>query len=40
MVGGLHALIQKTKKKSLAIALSGAGRGLKGRDNGVDLTNV
>jgi hypothetical protein len=40
MVGGLHTLIKKITKKPLAIALREAGRGLKGRDNGGDLTNI
>jgi hypothetical protein len=37
MVDGLH--IPRTKKP-LAIALSGEGRGLRGRNDGGDLTNV
>jgi hypothetical protein len=40
MVDGLHILIRKRTIKPLAIALSGAGRGLRGRDCGDDLTNV
>jgi hypothetical protein len=40
MVDGLHIFIQNRIKKPLAIALSGAGRGLRGRDDGGDLTNV
>jgi hypothetical protein len=40
MVDGLHILIWNRTKKPLAIALSGAGRGLRGRDDGSDLTNV
>jgi hypothetical protein len=38
MVDGLH--IRNRTKKPLAIALSGAGRGPRGRDIGGDLTNV
>jgi hypothetical protein len=40
MVDGLHTLIQNRTKKPLAIALSGAGTGLRSRDSGGDLTNV
>jgi hypothetical protein len=40
MVDGLHILTQNRTKKPLAIALSGAWRGLRGRDGGGDLTNV
>jgi hypothetical protein len=40
MIDGLHILIRNRTKKPLAIALSGAGRGLRGRDNGGDVTNV
>jgi hypothetical protein len=40
MVDGLHILIQNRSKKPLAVALSGAGRWLRGRDGGGDLTNV
>jgi hypothetical protein len=32
--------IEQRKKKPLAIALSGAGRRLRGREDGGDLTNV
>jgi hypothetical protein len=39
MVDGLHILIYRTKK-SIVIALSGVGRGLRERDNEGDLTNV
>jgi hypothetical protein len=40
MVDGLHILIWNKTKKPLAITLSGSGRGITGRDNGGDLTNV
>jgi hypothetical protein len=39
-VDGLHTLIQNKTKKLLAIALSGAGRRLRGRDGGGDLDNI
>jgi hypothetical protein len=40
MVDGLHILIWNRTQKPLAIALSGVGMGLTGRDDGGDLTNV
>jgi hypothetical protein len=40
MVDRLHIFIWNRTKKSLAIALSGAEHGLRGRDNGSDLTNT
>jgi hypothetical protein len=40
MVDGLHILKRNRTKKPLAVALSGAGRGLKGRDGRGDLTNI
>jgi hypothetical protein len=40
MVDGLHTLIWNRTKKPLVIVLSGAERGLRGRDGGDDLTNV
>jgi hypothetical protein len=40
MVDGLHIPIWNRTKKPLAIALSGMGRGLKGRDNGGNVNNV
>jgi hypothetical protein len=40
IVVGIYIPIWNGRKKPLAIALSGAGRGLRGRDNGSDLTNV
>jgi hypothetical protein len=40
MVKGLHIPIGNRTKKPLAIALSGEGRGLRGRDDGCDVTNV
>jgi hypothetical protein len=40
MVNGLHILIRNKTKKPLAIALSGVGRRLRGRDSGGDRTNV
>jgi hypothetical protein len=39
-VYGLHILIWNRTKKPLAIVLSGAGKELRGRDNGGDITNV
>jgi hypothetical protein len=38
MVDGLH--IRNRTKKPLAVALSGSGRGLRGRDDGDYETNV
>jgi hypothetical protein len=40
MVDGLHIFIWNRTKKPLAIALSGEGREMKGRDDGGNLTNV
>jgi hypothetical protein len=40
MVDGLYIHTQNRTMKPLAIALSGVGRGLQGRDGGGDLTNV
>jgi hypothetical protein len=40
LVDGLHILIRNRTKKPLAIALSGAGRGSRGRDDGGDVTNI
>jgi hypothetical protein len=40
MLDGLHILIMNKTKKPLAIALSWAGRGLRGRDHRGDLPNV
>jgi hypothetical protein len=40
MVDGFHTPIWNRTKKPLAIALSGAGMGLKGRGDGGDVTNV
>jgi hypothetical protein len=40
MVDGIHVLTRNRAKKHLAMALSGAGRGLRERDGGGDLTNV
>jgi hypothetical protein len=40
IVGRLHILIWNRTKKPLSIALSRAGKGLRGRDNGGNLTNV
>jgi hypothetical protein len=40
MVDGLHILTQNRTKKPLAIALSGAWRGMSRRHKGSDLTNV
>jgi hypothetical protein len=40
MTDGLHILISNRTKKSFAVALSGAGRGSRGTDDGGDLTNV
>jgi hypothetical protein len=38
MFDGLHIFIQNRTMKSLAIALSGAGRRSRGRDSGGNLT--
>jgi hypothetical protein len=38
MVDGLHIPIRNRRKKPLAIAFSGAGRALGGRDDGSDVT--
>jgi hypothetical protein len=40
MVDGLHILTWTRTKKPLAIALSGSGREVRGREDGDDLTNV
>jgi hypothetical protein len=40
MVNGFHILTQNRTKKSLAMVLSGAWRGQRGRDSGDDLTNI
>jgi hypothetical protein len=40
MVDGLHIPTWNRTKKSLAIASSGAGRGLRGRDDGGNETNI
>jgi hypothetical protein len=40
MVDGLHALVWNRTKKPPAIALSGAGRELRRRDDGGHVTNV
>jgi hypothetical protein len=40
MVDGLHILIWNRTKKSLEIALSWVGRGLRVRDNGGNVNNV
>jgi hypothetical protein len=40
MVDGLHILVLNKTKKTLAIAFSGMGRALMGREDGDDLTNV
>jgi hypothetical protein len=40
MVDGLHIPIGNRTKKPLAIALSGLGWGLKGRDDGGNVNNV
>jgi hypothetical protein len=40
MVYGLHITIWNRTKKPLAIALGGAGMGLRGRDYGDNVTNV
>jgi hypothetical protein len=40
MVDGLHIPIRDRLKKPLAIALSGVGRGLRGRDDGGNVNNV
>lgn len=40
MVDGFRILIWNRIKKTLAIDLSGAGKGLSGGDSGGDITNV
>jgi hypothetical protein len=40
MVDGLHILTWNWTKKPLAIASSGAGRGLRGRNDGSDITQI
>jgi hypothetical protein len=40
MVEGLHIPIWNRTKKPLAIALSGVGREMKGRDDGGNVSNV
>jgi hypothetical protein len=40
MVAGLHIPRWNRTKKPLAIALSGAGRGLRGRDDGGGVSNA
>jgi hypothetical protein len=40
MADGLHIPIWNRNKKPRASALSGVGRGLKGRDNGGNVTNI
>jgi hypothetical protein len=40
MVDGLHTSICNRTKKPLAIALSGLGRGLMGRDDGDNVNNT
>jgi hypothetical protein len=40
MVDGLHLPIWNKTKKPLEIALSGIGRGLRGRDDGGNVNNV
>jgi hypothetical protein len=40
MVDGLHISIWNRTKIPLAIALSGLGRSLRGRDNGGNVNNV
>jgi hypothetical protein len=40
MVDGLNIFILNRMKKHLAITLSEAGRGLRGREGGGDVTNV
>jgi hypothetical protein len=40
MVAGLHVAIWNKTEKPLASALSGVGRGFRGRDEGGDVTNV
>jgi hypothetical protein len=40
MVDGPHKPIWNRSKKPLAIALSGVGKELRGRDNGGDVNNV
>jgi hypothetical protein len=40
MVDGLHILICNRKKKPLAMASSGVGTGLRGKDNVGNVTNV
>jgi hypothetical protein len=39
-VDGLHIPVCNRTKKPLAIALSGVGRGLTGRDNGGNVNNI
>jgi hypothetical protein len=40
MVDGLHIPIWNKTKQTSAIPLSGVGRGLRGRDNGGNVSNV
>jgi hypothetical protein len=40
MVNGLHILLRNRAKKPLAIALSRARMGVRGRDIGCELSNV
>jgi hypothetical protein len=40
MVDGLHIRIWNRTRKPLAIALSGVGKGQKGRDKGGNVNNV
>jgi hypothetical protein len=40
MVDGLHIPVWNRTKKPLSVSLSGVGRGLRGRDDGGDVTNV
>jgi hypothetical protein len=40
MSDGLHIPVWNRKKQPLAIALNGAGRGMRGRDDGGDVTYV
>jgi hypothetical protein len=40
VVDGLHIAIWSRTKKPLAIVLSGAGRDLRGREDGGNVTNV
>jgi hypothetical protein len=40
MVDGLYSLMWIRTKKPLAVALSGVGSGVNGREDGGDLTNV